>query len=208
MNLLCLLLLLGTKHRWCEDPIESALFIRAQASKAQGPLVLLRIFFFFFFFFFLSTVQGFLGALTCSKTLENCTHVGIRGHQDAAEAGTRAWHRGSTAPPRTQSENLMYSSHILARIHMKLGTHIDLIELNKFHTACHRLRPTGSRLSCSSKDYYYFFIFLFFSTVQGFLGALTCSKTLENSHTHWNPRPSGRRRGWDPGMAQGLYGAP
>ncbi len=40
----------------------------------------------------------------------------------------------------------MYSSHILARIHMKLGTHIDLIEPNKFHTACHWLCPTGSRL--------------------------------------------------------------
>ncbi len=53
-----------------------------------------------------------------------------------------------------------------------------------------------------------FFFFFFLSTVQGFLGALTCSKTLENSHTRWNPRPSGRRRGWDPGVAQGLYGAP
>ncbi len=29
-------------------------------------------------------------------------------------------------PPGTPSENLMCSSHILARIHMKLGTHIDL----------------------------------------------------------------------------------
>ncbi len=29
---------------------------------------------------------------------------------------------------------------------MKLGTHIDLIELNNFCAACHGLRPTGSRL--------------------------------------------------------------
>ncbi|KAI2644583.1 Transposon Tf2-11 polyprotein [Labeo rohita] len=42
---------------------------------------------------------------------------------DATEAGTRAWHRGSTAPPGTQSKNLMYILHILARILMKLGTH-------------------------------------------------------------------------------------
>ncbi len=36
----------------------------------------------------------------------------------------------------------MCSSHILARIHMKLGTHIDLIELNNFCVTCHGLRPT------------------------------------------------------------------
>ncbi len=84
LNLLCLLLLLllGPEHRWCEDPIESALFIiiiiiiraqaskaqgpidflriiRAQASKAQGPLVLLRIIIFFFFFFFFQPSRGF-----------------------------------------------------------------------------------------------------------------------------------------------------
>ncbi len=57
LNLLRLLLLLGTEHRWCEDPIESAPFIiliRAQARKAQGPIVFLRILFFFFFFYRLS----------------------------------------------------------------------------------------------------------------------------------------------------------
>ncbi len=96
-----LLLLLGTEHRWCEDPIESArllllFIIRAQASKAQGPLVFLRI----------------------------------------------------------------------------------------------------------------IIIIIFFSRFWGVLGPLTYTKTLENSHTRWNPRPSGRRRGWDPGVAQGLYGAP
>ncbi len=34
-------LLLGTEHRWCEDPIVSVLFIRAQARKVQGPIVFL-----------------------------------------------------------------------------------------------------------------------------------------------------------------------
>ncbi len=38
LNLLHLLLL-GTEHQWCEDPLESALFIRAQARKAQGSIV-------------------------------------------------------------------------------------------------------------------------------------------------------------------------
>jgi len=38
-------------------------------------------------------------------------------------------------------------------------------------------------------------IFIFFPVIRGFLGALTCSKTLENWHTHWNLQPLGRRRG-------------
>ncbi len=54
--------------------------------------------------------------------------------------------KNAKAPPGTQFENLMYSSHILARIHMKLSTHIDLIESNNFHAAYHGLRPTGSWL--------------------------------------------------------------
>ncbi len=112
-----------------------------------GYLVLLRIFYFLYIFFFISKPsQGFLGALTCSKTLEN-----LHTHWNPRPSGRRrGWDpgvaQGSTAPPGAQSENLMYSSHILARIHMKLGTHIDLIEPNNFHAACHRLRPTGSRL--------------------------------------------------------------
>ncbi len=53
---------------------------------------------------------------------------------------------GTLRRPLEEVRKQMYISHILAHIHMKLGTHIDLIELNKFHAACHRLRPTGSRL--------------------------------------------------------------
>ncbi len=33
----CLQLYLGTEHRWCEDPIESALFIRDRAPMVRGP---------------------------------------------------------------------------------------------------------------------------------------------------------------------------
>ncbi len=47
----------------------------------------------------------------------------------------------------------------------------------------------------------------FFFTMRAFLGGLTWSKTLEKLHTHWNLRPLGRRTGWDPGVAQRLYGA-
>ncbi len=47
-----------------------------------------------------------------------------------------------------------------------------------------------------------------FEAIRAFLGGLTWSKTLENLHTHWNPRQLGRRWGWDPGVAQRLYGAP
>ncbi len=36
-TLLNLLRLLGTEHQWCEDPIESALFIRDRAPMVQGP---------------------------------------------------------------------------------------------------------------------------------------------------------------------------
>ncbi len=47
-----------------------------------------------------------------------------------------------------------------------------------------------------------------FEAIRAFLGGLTWSKTLDNLLTHWNPRQLGRRRGWDPGVAQRLYGAP
>ncbi len=45
LNLLrLLLLLLGTEHRWCEDPIESAPFIRDRAPMVQRTLLnLLRL---------------------------------------------------------------------------------------------------------------------------------------------------------------------
>ncbi len=69
-------------------------------------------------------------------------------------------------------------------------------------------KPVRRRALLFSKGLLLFFFFFFFSTFRVLLGALTCSKTLENLHTRWNPRPSGRRRGWDLGVAQGLYGAP
>ncbi len=87
---------------------------------------------------------------------------------------------------------------------MKIGTHIDLIEPNNFCTACHGLRPTGSRL-------FYCFplgFFFFFFDYPGIFGGLNMVNTLENVYTHWNLRPLGCRRGWDPGVAQRLYSAP
>ncbi len=99
-----------------------------------------------FFFWDFEAIRAFLGGLTWSKTLEN-----VHTHWNPWQLGRRwGWDpgvaQGSTAPPGKPSENLMCSSHILARIHMKLGTHIDLIELNNFCVTCHGLRPTGSRL--------------------------------------------------------------
>ncbi len=88
---------------------------------------------FFFYFLFFFQPSGVFRGLNVLKNSWKFAHTlesaAIRTPQ---RLGTRAWHRGSTAPPGAQSENLMYSSHILARIHMKLGTHIDLIELNNF----------------------------------------------------------------------------
>ncbi len=74
LNLLRLLLL-GTEHRWCEDPIESAPFIiliRAQARKAQGPIVFLRILFFFLFFI---DYPGIFGGLNMVKNSWKFAHT-------------------------------------------------------------------------------------------------------------------------------------
>ncbi len=67
-------------------------------------------------------------------------------------------------------------------------------------------KPERRRALLFSSGFFFFFYFL--STIRAFLGGLTWSKTLENLHTHWNPRQLGRRWGWDPGVAQRLYSAP
>ncbi len=92
----------------------------------------------FFFFFNLPRVFGCPNML--KNSLKMYTHIGICSHLDAAETGTRACHRGSTAPPGAQSENLMYSSHILAHIHMKLGTTYRSHEPEQLSSCIHRLR--------------------------------------------------------------------
>ncbi len=83
LNLLRLLLL-GTEHRWCEDPIESAPFIRDRAPMVQRTLLnLLRLLLlgpkperrrallfssgFFFFFFFFIDYPGIFGGLNMVK---------------------------------------------------------------------------------------------------------------------------------------------
>ncbi len=43
LNLLCLL---GTEHRWCEDPIESALFIRVRAPMVRGPYYICVVYYY------------------------------------------------------------------------------------------------------------------------------------------------------------------
>ncbi len=52
-------------------------------------------------------------------------------------------------------------------------------------------KPERRRALLFSSGFFFFFFFL--STIRAFLGGLTWSKTLENLHTHWNPRQLGRR---------------
>ncbi len=47
LNLLSLLLL-GTEHRWCEDPIESALFIRDRAPMVRGPYCICVVYYYYY----------------------------------------------------------------------------------------------------------------------------------------------------------------
>ncbi len=134
------------------------------------------------FFGDFEAIRAFLGGLTWSKTLEN-----LHKHWNPRQLGRRwGWDPGVAqrlyGAPWNTSENLMCSSHILARINIKLGTHIDLIEPNNFCTACHGLRPTGSQLFyCFPPD-----SFFFFTDYPGIFGGLNmvknswkCAHTLE-----------------------------
>ncbi len=106
----------------------------------------LQLYLFIYLFYFFSRFWGVLGPLTYTKTLENwhtCWNLRPLGRRRGWEPGVA---QGLYGAPWKTVRKQMYISHILAHIHMKLGTHIDLIELNKFHAACHRFRPTGSRL--------------------------------------------------------------
>ena len=124
-----------------------AALIRAQAWRAKSPIVFLRIIIIFFFFLYSSNffprVRGLLGPLTCLKSLENW-HTPWNLWPLGPD---RDWYTGVaqglySAPWNTEG----HIPWILARIHMKLGTHVDLIKPNNFRTACHKLRPTGSWL--------------------------------------------------------------
>ncbi len=74
LNLLRLLLLLGTEHRWCEDPIESAPFIRDRAPMVQRTLLnLLRLLLLLLFFF--SKLNHFLEGLNMLEKSGNFAHA-------------------------------------------------------------------------------------------------------------------------------------
>ncbi len=66
-------------------------------------------------------------------------------------------------------------------------------------------KPVRRRAYCFPKDYYFFFFFFF--NLPGTFGGLN---VLKNSwkFAHTLESGVGRHRGWDPGVAQGLYGAP
>ncbi len=151
------------------------------------------------FFGDFEAIRAFLGGLTWSKTLEN-----LDTHWNPRQLGRRwGWDPGVAqrlyGAPWNTLENLMCSSHILARIHMKLGTHMDLIEPNNFCTACHELRPTGSRLFCCFPLGFFFLIF--FINYLGIFGGLNmvknswkCAHTLEPAAVR-TPLRLGPRRG-------------
>ncbi len=78
LNLLrLLLLLLGTEHRWCEDPIESALFIRDRAPMVQRTLLnLLRLLLLLLLlFFFFSKLNRILEDLNMLEKSGNFAHA-------------------------------------------------------------------------------------------------------------------------------------
>ncbi len=76
LRLLLLLLLLGTEHRWCEDPIESAPFIiRDRAPMVQRTLLnLLRLLLLLLLFFF-SKLNRILEGLNMLEKSGNFAHA-------------------------------------------------------------------------------------------------------------------------------------
>ncbi len=78
LNLLrLLLLLLGTEHRWCEDPIESAPFIRDRAPMVQRTLLnLLRLLLLLLLLlFFFSKLNRILEGLNMLEKSGNFAHA-------------------------------------------------------------------------------------------------------------------------------------
>ncbi len=78
LRLLLLLLLLGTEHRWCEDPIESAPFIiRDRAPMVQRTLLnLLRLLLLLLLlFFFFSKLNRILEDLNMLEKSGNFAHA-------------------------------------------------------------------------------------------------------------------------------------
>ncbi len=68
-------LLLGTEHRWCEDPIESAPFIRDRAPMVQRTLLnLLRLLLLLLLFFF-SKLNHILEGLNMLEKSGNFAHA-------------------------------------------------------------------------------------------------------------------------------------
>ncbi len=71
-------LLLGTEHRWCEDPIESAPFIiiRDRAPMVQRTLLnLLRLLLLLLLFFFFSKLNRILEGLNMLEKSGNFAHA-------------------------------------------------------------------------------------------------------------------------------------
>ncbi len=113
-------------------------------SKSAIPIGFLRILFFFFFFDY----PGIFGGLNMVKNSWNVhTHWNPWQLGTPLRLGTRAWHRGSTAPPWKTIQKTWCVAHTYLHVFIWNSVqHIDLIEVNNFCVTCHGLRPTGSRL--------------------------------------------------------------
>ncbi len=79
LNLLRLLLL-GTEHRWCEDPIVSVLFIRGPSTDGARTLLnllrlLLLLLLLLLLFFFLSKLNRILEGLNMLEKSGNFAHA-------------------------------------------------------------------------------------------------------------------------------------
>ncbi len=71
-----LFIFLGTEHRWCEDPIESAPFIRDRAPMVQRTLLnLLRLLLLLLLFFFFSKLNRILEGLNMLEKSGNFAHA-------------------------------------------------------------------------------------------------------------------------------------
>ncbi len=144
-------------------------------------------------------IRAFLGGFNMVKNSWKFAHT----LEPVAVRMPRGWDpgRGTEAlrRPWNTSENLMCSSHILARIHMKLGT---TYRSHRAEQLLHRMSwaPPNRK---SAILLFSLGLFLGFFDYTDIFGGLNMVKTLENVHTHWNPRHLGRRWGWDQAWHRG-----
>ncbi len=105
--------LLQTSSEYCKNTADVKLWREYWYLKycCHGNASNLNILFFWWF----EAIRAFFGGLNMVKNSWKCAHTleTPAAVWTPLRLGPRAWHRGSTAPPRTHQENLMCSSHYL-----------------------------------------------------------------------------------------------